>query len=290
VARRDSALKGGAWLLVVATVGGFGFFAQRVFFKVKTDLAEVKAEPPPPAPPPPLRPEERLKRCRDAFEAAPTNGWLEAVSACEEATRYFPEDERPNGPPAEGSTGVRSLARHARRQLECEQALGKGLGFLDGGRVEEASFALAGIAPECAVKGPAVELEASLKPELIRLAAEQCEKRADQGRWQPTFDACERYVELKYCPGALKELEVPKGKYLDLYDAASGKKGKGWRPEDPLLVHFLTAIKALHNDRGPWRCGTRFEAAKPLGSMPTIIRGTNDVPVRPVKKTVKKVK
>lgn len=276
-------------MVVVATVAGFGFLAQRVFFKVKSDLAEAKVEPAPAVLAPPPTAEERLKKCQDAVELAGAKGWFEATSACEEAVRFLPEPQAPAGPPVEGdASSARSLARHARTQLECEQSLNKALKFIDGGQVEEAGFALGAVASGCATKQRADELAASLKPELIRAAAAQCEKRADEGRWNGTFDACERYVELKYCPGDLKELEVPKGKYLDLYDSASGKqKGRGWRPADPLLVHFLAAKKAIHNDRGPWRCFTHFEPRRPLHVMPPIIRGVDVMPVKQVKRKVK---
>jgi hypothetical protein len=292
VARRDSALKGGAWVLVVAFIGGFGFLAQRVFFKAKSDLSQPAPEPVPAELAPPPTAEERLKKCEDAVELAPAKGWFDATSACEEAVRFLPEPQAPAGPPVEGdASSARSLARHARTQLECEQAINKALKFIDGGQVEEAGFALGGVAPGCALRRTADELTASLKPELIRVAAAQCEKRAEEGRWNGTFDACERYVELKYCPGPLKELEVPKGKYLDLYASASGKeKGRGWRPEDPLLVHFLAAKQAAHSQRGAWRCTTHFEPVKPLVHPMFIIRGSNaaDDAVTPVKRKVKK--
>lgn len=267
MARRESALRGSAWLIVALTVAGMGWFARKVFFTARAELSHSHAEARPepgPLEPPPQTAEALVEKCRAA--AAADGGqvdWTQARAACMQAARFSPFD-----------TGLASLLRHVSSQSDCAEALQKARGFADAGHAEHASFALTQVAPECEAKVEADALAAALKPTLVERAAAQCEKHAKGPRPVDAFEACERYVELAYCPD-LSALEPPPGMQLDLYGELVGKaKKRSWRPKDPRLRDFLIAKAEAHPMRGPWRCSTHFELgeppAPPLGDLERI--------------------
>lgn len=254
--RRESALKGSAWLIVALTVLGFGFLVRKVFFTARAELTRSLQEPRPEPrreDPPAHTAEAVLAKCR---EAASADGgqvdWALARVACVQAVRFNPYD-----------TGLSSLLRHVESQADCAAALAKARGFADAGQAEQASFALTQVLPECDAKVEADLLAAELEPTLVARAAAQCEKRAKGPRPVDAFEACERYVELAYCPD-LSALQPPAGKELDLYGELVGKdKKRAWKPRDPRLVDFLIAKQRAHPLRGEWRCTTHFELGEP---------------------------